>query len=171
MIEIESIKLEGRDMPLSAIDWRNDENVWRWCRQNHIITERQQEKWEDDIESDPTVQMLVIVNDIGSALGVCGLTSINYHHRTAEFSLYIAPEYQGKGFGKTALIKLLDYGFNRLNLYCIWGEVMENNPALKMFEDLGFTIGGKLRSRYFKDRHYVDSYAIDILAEEFNERY
>lgn len=106
-----------------------------------------------------------------SIVGTCGLTSINYHHGTAEFSLLIGPKYQGNGYGKKGLILLLDYGFNRLRLETIWGEVMEGNPAHKVFAKMGFNNCGTLRARYFKGRTRLDVHAIDITREEFNERY
>ena len=165
------IELTG-DIPELAMEWRNHPDIWSWCRQNNILTQADQDRWLERIKNDSSIQMYGIrVLPDRELVGVCGLTSINYHHRTAEFSLYIAPEHQGNGYGTLALKGLLDYGFNRLNLQCIWGEVMEENPALEIFLKIGFALGTKCRSRYFKERKYINSYQIDMLASEYNERY
>lgn len=170
--------------------WRNDPRIWSTCRQNHIITDYQQMRWAENIDSDPTIQMLGIyakesarglgVTDLSTGkvdlethfVGVCGLTSINSNHGTAEFSLYIGPEYQGKGYGKAALIHLLDYGFNRLRLETVWGEVMQHNQAANMFQDVGFTVMKDMcRSRYFKGGKRIGSFQCDILRDEFNSKW
>lgn len=160
-----------KDISPEQRDWRNNDQVWMTCRQNHIISYAQQGDWLRNIASDPTIQMFGIEVGYDTNIGTCGLTSINYHHGTAEFSLLIAPAYQGKKYSKPALILLLDYGFNRLRLETIWGDVMENNIAVQIFENMGFNNCGLLRSRYFKGRKRIGTYAIDMTRKEFNERY
>lgn len=158
--------------------WRNDPEIRRWTRQNGLLSEDDQKKWHEKIETDPTIQMFGIEVDWAEPgidgyrvhgkknVGTCGLTSVNREHGTAEFSLLIGPEYQKKGFGKKALIKLFGYGFRHLRLNCIWGETFENNPAMKMFKELGMIEEGKCRQRYFKNGFYVDSSQISILRQE-----
>jgi diamine N-acetyltransferase len=165
-----SVKLNA-DLPETWNQyWRNDPKIWTWCRQNHEISSKDQRDWAERIHEDPAIEMFGLKVD-NNDVGQCGLTSINYHHGTAEFSLLIAPEFQGKGYGSDALIALLDYGFNRLRLETIWGEVLEGNPAMHIFKNIGFTINGTLRSRYFKGRKRLDAHSIDITREEFNEKY
>jgi UDP-4-amino-4,6-dideoxy-N-acetyl-beta-L-altrosamine N-acetyltransferase len=154
-------------IPRLAREWRNDPSIKRWCRESRYINETQQKEWEERIQRDPSICMLGISNG-HDFVGVCGLTSINMVHRTAEFSLYIAPEYQKRGYAKEALIKLLHYGFNDLGLNNIWGEVLEGNKAMKIFKEVGFKYEGTLRQMYFKDGELWNCDRISILAEEFN---
>ena len=104
----------------------------------------------------------------GEIIGTAGLTSISRQHRTAEFSLLIGPEYQGSGLAKAALIRLLEYGFMRLDLEVIYGEAINNNvKALACYEDVGFTKEGTLRSRYYKIGKRYDSTMFSMLKEDF----
>jgi RimJ/RimL family protein N-acetyltransferase len=108
------------------------------------------------------------LDSVGEFVGVCGLTSINMSHRTAEFSLYCALEYQGKGYAKKALKTLLNYGFNELGLQNIWGEVLDGNRAMNMFLEIGFKHEATLRKMYFKSGKFLSCHRISMLAEEFS---
>ena len=95
--------------------WRNSPGVMKHCRQNDILGEYHQNNWLDKINEDPTIEMFGIADDKES-VGTCGLTGISYIHRTAEYSILIGPENQGKGYATEAMRLLLDYGFKNLDL-------------------------------------------------------
>ena len=80
------------EIPKQAREWRNHPDVWKWCRQYTLISPKQHEKWLEKIENDPRIKMFGIKHN-ETELGVCGLTSIDKHNQSAEFSLYIAPEF------------------------------------------------------------------------------
>ena len=128
-------------------------------------------KWLANIEVDKSIKMFGIYKEGEQAVGVCGLTSINHINRTAEFSLYIAPEHQQQGYGKEALETLLAHGFWAFNLNRIWGETFDENPAAEMFINLGMLPEGVLRESYYRDGKYIDSTIYSILAKEFNNMY
>jgi RimJ/RimL family protein N-acetyltransferase len=172
-----------RDISDWQRSWRNHPEIRRWTRQNGLLSEVDQKRWLEKIENDPSIQMFGILAQSGERdrdglrtqgdknIGTCGLTSINREHGTAEFSLLIGPQFQKQGFGKKALIKLFGYGFRHLRLNCIWGETFENNPAMKMFKQLGMIEEGKCRQRYFKNGFYVDSSQISILRSEAEQQW
>jgi L-amino acid N-acyltransferase YncA len=66
------------------------------------------------------------------------------YHKTAEVSIYIAPNYQGKGIGK----KLLDHAIAncpKLNISKLVGFIFAHNPAsLQLFTSFGFKEWGFL---------------------------
>ncbi|PZO42175.1 MAG: N-acetyltransferase [Pseudanabaena frigida] len=66
------------------------------------------------------------------------------YHKTAEVSIYIAPEYQGKGIGK----KLLNHAIAmcpKLNISKLVGFVFAHNAAsCRLFTSLGFESWGFL---------------------------
>jgi RimJ/RimL family protein N-acetyltransferase len=100
-------------------------------------------------------------------IGVCGLTDIDYIHRKAEFSIYVAPEAQKHGHGENALRCLLDFGFKDLGLNRIWGETYEGNVGLKLYPKVGFVEEGHLRESYYKKGEFIDSYIFAILRDEW----
>lgn len=171
------MRLIKNNIALSTIDkemlptlrkWRNHPSVKRWCRQHNLINEINHQNWYEWQSKDKSLEMLSVIKD-SDLIGVCGLTSIDYIHRRAEFSLYIGPEHQCKGHGKKALIELLSFGFNDLNLNLIWGESFNGNPALSMFESIGFCYEGTRRMFYYVDGEYLDAHLVSISKDEFNE--
>lgn len=148
--------------------WRNDQRIWAWCRQNDLISDRDQRKWFESQSDDRCIKMYTI-KPKGSdfMVGVCGLTSIDHVNRRAEFSLYIAPTYQGCGYATEALKTLCAHGFKSLNLNSIWGESFDGNKATAMFEKIGFKKEGTRREFYFKDGRYVDAHLYSLLSREF----
>lgn len=159
------------DIPAQAREWRNHRNVWAWCRQYTLLDEPSHFSWLDKIASDPSIKMFGVETEdsMGNRkpIGVCGLTSIDHINQKAEFSLYIASQFQGAGYGKQALRALLAHGFNDFNLNRIWGETYEGNPALHMFEKLGFQIEGKQREAYFRNGKFIDAYIVSLLRRDF----
>ncbi len=150
--------------------WRNNHKIWQWCRQDDVISDIDQERWFERQSSDPTIRMYVItirVDTHKTQVGVCGFTSIDQLNRRAEFSLYIGPEHQQRGFGREALKVLLQHGFLNLGLEQIWGESFEGNPAMKIFDELGFSRDGVRRDFYFKDGHFVNAHLFSILRPEW----
>ena len=158
-------------IPLFAREWRNHERIRRWCRQTSLITVDGHRAWLEKIKRDPSIQMYgIMAQKEDDFVGVCGLTSISSTHGTAEFSLYIANEYQNRGYAKRALLTLLGYGFDELGLRNIWGEVLQDNPALKVFEKIGFKQEGFLRSMYFKSGAYYGAHRVSMLSSEWNDK-
>lgn len=165
--------------PLDSTDigivrmWRNDHRIWRWCRQFDLISDAEQVRWFNRQSEDPTVRMykLLLTTSEGSApVGVAGLTSIDHVNRRAEFSLYVAPQFQGKGFGETFLSLLFDHGFRNLGLNVIWGETFAENPASRLFERLGMMREGTRREFYWRDGRFIDAHLYSLTAGDWNGR-
>lgn len=158
-----------------ARNWRNDYRIWKWCRQNDLISDQDQANWFNRQSSDPTIRMyklaMICENEekqkVMQMIGVCGLTSIDMTNRRAEFSLYVGPEYWGNGFGEYGLSCLLHHGFENLGLYQIWGEVFDGNPAMKIFEKLGFKLDGTRRNFYYRNGEFINTHLISLLREEW----
>jgi RimJ/RimL family protein N-acetyltransferase len=138
-----------------------------------------QKAWHEWQNNDPKTRMFVLERDVDGKdkqgrqtldtqwLGVCGLTSIEMVPRRAEFSLYIAPKYQGMSYGKKALDLLFSFGFDELGLNLIWGETFAKNPATKLFEKMGMQCEGTRRDFYFKEGQFIDAWLYSIKRSEF----
>lgn len=152
------------------LSWRNDPRISHWCRQHDLISPNEHEAWFKAQENCPHTKMFEVwlLDDL---VGVCGLTSIDYIHNRAEFSLYIDPERHGEGLGKKALKTLLKHGFDNYGLNRIWGESFHGNPAIKMFQDLGFEKEGTRRDFYFKGGKFIDAHLYSISHITFQEKW
>jgi RimJ/RimL family protein N-acetyltransferase len=165
------------DIPDKAQLWRNSYEVRQWCRQHTLIDIYAQHEWVVNQSDDPKTKMFGIACFEGKGknpsstpffeVGVCGLTSIDFINRNAEFSLYIAPQHQRRGYGKKALELLIKHGFEDWNLERIWGETFDKNPARKTFEALGMKKEGTLERSYFREGTYINSHIYAILKDDY----
>lgn len=146
--------------------WRNNPLVYKWCRQFEQISVEDHAIWYAMLKEKKDTKMYEIWSDDG-LYGCCGLTSIDWVNRRAEFSLYIAPEHHGRGFGEAALRALLRHGFSVLNLNLIWGESFDGNPAVKIFKKVGLRPAGARREFYYRDGKYIDAHLWDITQSEY----
>lgn len=166
-----------RELSENQREWRNSPEIQRWTRGSELISHEDQVKWLKRISEDPTILMFGVEVEEKSKVpgmrkkpvivGAAGLTSVSHIHKTAEFSLFIGPEYQRKGYGERALRELLNYGFKNLALRVIYGETFEGNPAWALFQKLGFQETGRHRKRYFKEGRSLDAICFDILSDEW----
>ena len=153
------------------VEWRNEFEVRRWCRQVGLLSDRDHQKWLDAQNDTPTIRMFVIAIEGYGDVGVCGLTGIDLLNRRAEFSLYINTKDRRRGCARAALLSLLAFGFNDLNLNRIWGETFEGNPALNLFDTIGFEREGVRKEFYYRAGHYIDCTLVSIGRDQFMGAY
>lgn len=161
-------------IPNEARDWRNQQQIFRWCRQTTLIQELDHLKWLGNHAWNDKNKMFGIykkelVGGDDSPLGVCGFTNIDTVARHAEFSLYIAPEHQHQGYGLWGLYLLIRHGFEDFNFNKIWGETFMGNPAERLFSKLLFKKHPGHVQHYFKCGNYVDTSFFVLLQKEFLE--
>jgi RimJ/RimL family protein N-acetyltransferase len=164
-----SLNKLNREEMWQLFRWRNDPCIYKWCRQCEPLSRSDHERWFDWQSKDAHTRMYGAFEE-GQLIGVCGLTSIDWINRRAEFSLYIGPEHQKRGLGQKALQVLVGHGFNVLNLNCIWGEAFDGNPAIEMFSRVGFKEEGRRRAFYFREGRYLDAMLFSILKDEYAAR-
>jgi RimJ/RimL family protein N-acetyltransferase len=151
--------------------WRNDPRIYRWCRQNDLITDKDQEGWFERQNSDSSIRMYAIwcaTKEAQKPIGVCGLTDIDLVNSRAEFSLYLAPHMHGQGLAPIALKLLFGRGFEDLGLKTIWGETFRGNKALRMFEKFGMRVEGWRRNFYYKEGSFLDAALVSMTREEWD---
>ncbi len=150
--------------------WRNDYNIYRWCRQNTLLSDSDHFAWIESLKGNKRDKMYSIHNENYEFIGVCGLTNIDYIARHAEFSLYIGPEYQGQGHAGRALFSLIKHGFDCFNMNKIWGETFHGNKAGNLFTKVGFEIMDGHYQHYFKDGMYIDTKFYYMFSRDFYEK-
>lgn len=166
MSQLSLAKIDESDLK-ALYTWRNDPNIYRWCRQFEPISWVDHLKWFKLIYETSSIRMYKIMVDSNQLVGVCGLTSIDYVNSRAEFSLYIGSEYQYNGYGEMALRALVEHGFFVLNLNCIWGEAFDRNPAIRMFKRVGFEMEGRRRDFYYRDGRFIDAHLFSLRRSDY----
>ncbi len=103
---------------------------------------------EDFPPGDPVYRAYLIQNN-EKVLGYCGMhryKNVRAYDRTAEISIYLKPEYTGRGIGKIALSSLEDHA-RRAGIRVILGTVTgENRASTRLFEAAGYSRCAHLRN-------------------------
>ena len=89
--------------------------------------------------------------------GTISLKNINTVDRTAEYAIVLRKKFWGTGIAKDATEKIIDYGFNTLNLKKIYLNVLSSNiRANKFYEKMGFKYEGKFTKHVYVNGKYED---------------
>lgn len=154
-------------------EWRNSAALRRNFREYRELNLENQMRWFDSLQQSRDTQFMFLIERLSDKepLGACGLLSVNWIIRSADFSLYVG--YQDayidkEGYALEAALLLINYGFSVLNLHKVWMEVYEfDHKKLDFFiEKLNFVREGRLRDNCFEDGRYWDSFIISLLQND-----
>lgn len=153
-------------MERGDLDWvrkeRNRPECRDWFRQDHPITVEEQQKWFDT-----TDMKSFVISENCSLVGVVSLSHLDFSARKCEFSIMVVPEHRGKGYGRKALKDLLNHAFNDLNMRQVYSDVFDYNPALPLYDAIGFKRYGTLPNWYYKNGKYINSVIISISKDDY----
>jgi len=111
--------------------------------------------------------------DTDVVIGRCLLFGVNRVDRSGMVGIFIGEKScWNQGFGTEALVLLLDYAFNLLNLNSVMlGVFAFNQRAVASYHKAGFReIGRRRQARIIAGKAH-DVLLMDMLAEEFRARY
>lgn len=111
----------------------------------------------------------MIDKETGEHIGGCGFHTWAPDHRRAEIGYALhSDEYKQKGLMTEALLAILKYGFDEMNLNRIEALVAEwNTASVKLLTKFGFQKEGVLRQHYVVNGSPEDSVAYSLLKPEF----
>jgi RimJ/RimL family protein N-acetyltransferase len=155
--------------------WRN-RNLEIW-RTPFLLTKEMQENFYDSVINNRNATsrywgVHLELSEITDSqfIGMVGLTDISLENRIAELSMQLNVDVGKQGHGTQALIKLLDKGFDELNLENIYGEAYTCSPiidfwykTLKKF-DIEYVF---LRARKYWNGEYHSSIYFNFSKEDF----
>lgn len=106
-------------------------------------------------------------------VGTVSLISMDPVNRHAELGIVIGEKgYKFKGLGRESIMLVLDYGFNILNMECIYLRVHAYNAkAIGLYESIGFVRTGVRRHACYVAGRYYDDILMDFLKEEFKGKH
>jgi len=89
----------------------------------------------------------------------------------ADVGLWVAEQYQGRGYGTLVVRRLIKYGFERLGLEKIEASIFTGNWASRrIFEKNGFLLEGTIRSALRKRGRIVDEWLVGLTRPEYATR-
>ena len=147
------------------IKWLNNPKVNKYLGDDHIkgTTLKKEKEWFNNYEKDKNKKFFTIYID-KQPIGLMGLSNIDKSNRRADLFIAIGEDdYRGKGYGRPAILWLINYGFNKLKLHKInLGVTEENVPAVKLYKKVGFKVEGRFKDEDFFDNTYHDSLSMAI---------
>ena len=171
----DNIYLSPRNVEDAEIftEWMNDFETTDYIGRSHqlMTVDAERRFLEKHMDDECSFAIVELEND--KLIGTISLENINHISRTAILGIFIGDKpSRNKGYGTEAIRLLLDYGFNYLNLNNIKLDVLEiNERAIACYKKCGFKEYGRRRKCVFLDGKYYDRINMEILKEEFTEKY
>ena len=162
--------LEKEDVATTQ-KWINDPEISDIMGYLPVLSLSNQLDWYEGIKIDKSRLIFAIcLVENGFHIGNVALGAIDYVHKHAMFSIFIADKkYRGGGLGEQAARLMIRFAFLRLNLNKVYLRTSERFiAAIKMYDKIGFVREGVMRQHYFIDGHYEDKIIYSILKEEFS---
>lgn len=170
MIYLQSLEKTDND---TLRKWRNTPEIARRFFSQDFISIEKQEQWYEKISNNPKEINWIIKASKDDVLvftvGTAALIDIDLRNRKAEYArLLIDPKFKRKGFAFDAEKKILEFGFNYLNLnkiYCYdFGDNIEVN---NLHYKTGFKKVGAFKQHIFREGKYEDVIILEIMRNEW----
>lgn len=147
--------------------WQNDPEVFYWMDYVDPFDLDDIRRSEERAAEEGTP--FVIVCD-GVAIGRIGLNNFRPRDRMASLYVFVGERVaRGSGCGFDAVMTVLAYGFEQLNLRRIELWTLEGNErALRLYKAAGFVEDARLPGRSFKDGEYFDHIVMSVDREAFS---
>ncbi len=150
--------------------WANDPAIRRLTGEVTPMTAGAAEAFWQKLQSDESrVWFIIEVRETGQPIGECGLLRMFHPWRNTDLSIVLGePAAWGQGYGREAVLLLLDYAFGYLGFHRVSiGVVGFNARALRFYEKIGFRQEGLQRDGYFYNHEFSDFVMMSILEDEF----
>lgn len=139
--------------------WKNNIEIFKYLGGGFNPTSIDEHiNWIDSLIKidDKNKRFIICFED--KAIGMIGLYSINHINQNCEVGMYIGElEFQSMGLGREAYNLIENYAKNYLNLKKIkLNVVLDNQAALKFWENVGFKKIGTFKKERFIDGEFKD---------------
>jgi RimJ/RimL family protein N-acetyltransferase len=158
--------------------WRNSE-AWywatagdRWIVSKASIERQQQERAEWREKHGANSVWFGIQTKDGQPLGDIALNWVLPYYRNAMMGAGIGdPDYWGGRYGTDALLLIVDYAFDWLDMRRLWlGTMALNQRVQRQMQKVGFKLEARRRQAMFADGVWTDELIYGLLREEWPGR-
>lgn len=158
--------LEKTDLAFIHALYNNPDVASYWFEEPYLSMDYLEDAFDKNKNNPRDRQFILSDQEIN--VGFVELTMIDLRHRNAEFTIMIAPDYQGNGYAKIATRLAMDYAFSTLNLHKLYLLVDTiNEKAIHVYEKAGFQQEGVAHEMFFVDGTYHDAAIMSILDRDY----
>ena len=174
MLEGTLVRLRAREPEdlERAYAWINDPEVIRHLTTRYPMSRADEERWLRETPANAFANgvALAIETKEGDHIGTIDLLEVRPEDRKAQLAIMIGDKAcWSKGYGTDAILTLLRFAFDEMNLNRVWLSVHDSNErAIACYKKCGFQQEGRLRQERFKDGRYGDVLIMGLLREEFD---
>lgn len=150
--------------------WFNNPEMTQYLSMNMPMYEKEEEEWLEMLHKRKQTDIVfAIETKKGNFIGTIGLHKIIWVDRIAEVGIAIGEkEYRGRGYGTEALMLLLEYAFNSLNLRKACLTVLGfNKRAYRCYCKCGFKVEGRKRQQFYKNGRYTDEIVMAVFKRNW----
>ncbi len=151
-LESENIRLralEPEDLEV-LYRWENDSSLWIAGNTRTPYSKFQLREYiaqaKNDIYSDGALRLMMVDKISGNTVGTVDLFDFDIHHSRVALGLFVAEEFQGKGFASQSLKLVEDYVFNFLKINQLYVQIAEKNSASRKLFEKDYELNGILRN-------------------------
>lgn len=174
MIEGNIINLRAQDAADvdRVLRWINDREVTRHLNARYQYSRLFEEDWLTRRASTPqsfTDVHFAIETKDGVHIGHIGFHVVSPEDRNAHLGMMIGEKaYWSRGYGTDALMTLLRFAFDEMNLHRVDLNVdADNLRAIACYRKCGFVEEGRERDARYQGGRYGDQLVMGVLREEF----
>lgn len=135
------------------------------------ISKYQQKQWYENNINDKSNLRFIIETPNDGAVGIVTLTNIDWKNRRATHGIKLANKKDRiKGVGTDAVMAIMRYAFDELQLNRLDGNWFESNVgSQKLYTKCGWKIEGNVRQCVYKNGEYRDLKIVGILKNDYEE--
>jgi ribosomal-protein-alanine N-acetyltransferase len=115
-------------------------------------------------------ELAIQIKSTKEVVGVISLMKVDRRHKNAEIGYWVVKKFWNRGIATEAASKVMEFGFQVLNLERIYAKCFHNNEvSRKVMEKVGMKLEGKFRHEVFKENKFIDTLYYGILKEDWKE--
>ncbi|MEO8666575.1 MAG: GNAT family N-acetyltransferase [Ignavibacteria bacterium] len=102
----------------------------------------------------------------GKLIGSAGIWRIDNIHFRGEVGYELSPQHWRKGIMYEALLPILSFGFEKINLHTIEANTdPENTSSRKLLHKLGFEQEGYFKENFYFDGKFLDTVSYSLISK------
>ena len=136
------------------------------------VSKLEQLEWyRNAIHDKNNKRFTIVLKETNLPIGMATVSSIDWQNRSATHGIKLHPSCpKGKGIGTDAVLTLMKYAFNELNLNRLDGSWMEDNvPSEKLYLKCGWQIEGIKKNAIYRNGKYHNLKITGITKEDYQQ--
>lgn len=126
---------------------------------------------QEHLEKGLAYNFAILLKETSELVGVMSLIGVNKKNKNAELGYWIGKRFWNKSIATEAALKMLEFGFEGLNLERISSRCFHDNaPSRRVMEKIGMEYEGKFRNEILKENKFIDIIYYAIIKEDWRRR-